>query len=120
MANINLRDELKRYKNQFGLLQRIPCTKEENKEYHEILKNGGVLPEGIYPYLNYLNESDNNTIPFEFYTVLDTDLTESEIEEYLTYKKLDLIKTIKNCVVFFTTLAVIGLIVWFFTMLGSM
>ena len=37
-------------------------------------------------------------------------MTEEEIAEYLRYKELKMLRTIKNCVVFFTTLAVISLV----------
>ena len=34
---INLRDELRAHKFEFDLLQNIPCTKQENKEYQKFL-----------------------------------------------------------------------------------
>ena len=103
---INLREELRSYKFEFGLLQKIPCSQQENKEYRKLLEDGGTLPEGVYTY-------DDDILTGEFYTVLETDLTESEKNEYLTYKKLNLIKTIKNCVLFFTILTIIAMIVYF-------
>ena len=48
---INLRDELRSHKFEFDLLQKIPCTKQENKEYQKLLKDGGTLPEGVYAYV---------------------------------------------------------------------
>ena len=113
---INLRDELQSYKFEFDLLQKIPCTKQENKEYQKLLKNGGALPEGIFAYV-YDNGEKSTT---EFYTIYETDLTESEIMEYLTYKKLSLIKTIKNCIVFFTVLTIIGMVAYFLIMMNAM
>jgi len=102
---INLRDELHLLKFEFDLLQKSPCSKEENKMYKKLLKEGGCLPEGVFAYI-YDNGDISTT---EFYTIYEPDLTEAEIAEYLTYKKLSLIKTIKNCVMFFTILAIIGL-----------
>ena len=112
----NLRDELRSYKFEFDLLQKIPCSKQENKDYQNLLKNGGVLPEGVYAYV-YDNGETSTT---EFYTIYETDLTESEISEYLTYKKLSLIKTIKNCIMFFTVLTIIGMIAYFFILMNAM
>ena len=112
----NLRDELRSYKFEFDLLQKIPCSKQENKDYQNLLKNGGVLPEGVYAYV-YDNGETSTT---EFYTIYETDLTESEISEYLTYKKLSLIKTIKNCIMFFTVLTIIGMIASFFILMNAM
>lgn len=110
MANerINLRKELNNYKIDFDLLQKTPCTTEENKEYEELLKNGGTLPDGVFAY-TYGDEESTS----EFYTVYESDLSEAEIQEYLTYKQLSMIKTIKNCVLFFTVLTIIGMIAYF-------
>ena len=113
---INLRDELRAYKFDFNLLQKIPCSKQENKEYHKLLKDGGTLPEGVYSYIDFNGEASTT----DFYTVYETDLTESEKIEYLTYKKLDLIKTIKNCVMFFTILTIIGMIAYFLIILNAL
>lgn len=49
----------------------------------------------------------------KFYTVKDSGLTEDEKRLYMELKKLEYIKTIKNCVLFFTVTAVIGLIATF-------
>lgn len=105
----NLRDELRAFKHEFNLLQKVPCSKQENEEYRKILKNGGVLPMGVYAY-EYINSEISTT---EFYTIYETDLNEAEIAEYLTYKKLSLIRTIKNCIVFFTVITIIGMIASF-------
>ena len=112
---INLRKHLRAHKFEFDLLQKIPCTKQENKEYQKLLKDGGTLPEGVYAYVNDIGE----TSATEFYTIYETDLTESEIREYLTYKQLSLIRTIKNCVMFFTVSAIIGMIVYFLIMMNA-
>ena len=104
---IDLRKELRSYKYEFDLLQKIPCSKSENKKYKELLENGQELPKGVFRY-KYFDDSESN----EFYTVYEPDLTEQEIVEYLTYKKLEILNTIKNCVVFFTVLTVISLIVY--------
>ncbi len=112
---INLRDELRAHKFEFDLLQKISCTKQENKEYQKLLKDGDTLLEGVYAYV-YNNGETSTT---EFYTVYETDLTESEIREYLTYKQLSLIRTIKNCVMFFTVLTIIGMISYFLIMMNA-
>lgn len=109
---INLRDELRSYEFEFDFLQRIPCSRQENKEYAKLLKESGNLPEGVFAY-EYENGITSET---EFYTIYEPDLTETEKIRYLTYKKLSLIKTIRNCVVFFTTLTIIGMIVCFLIM----
>lgn len=108
MANkrINLRAEFHAYKQEFDLLQKIPCTEEENIEYQKLLEKGGTLPENVYAYF-YEKDVPSTT---EFYTIRESDLTESEIREYLAYRQLSLIRTIKNCAVFFTVLTIIGIL----------
>ncbi len=113
---IDLRNELRAYKFEFDLLQKIPCSKKENKEYQKLLKEGGVLPEGVFAYVYDSGETSTT----EFYTIYETDLTESEITEYLTYKKLSLIRTIKNCIMFFTVLTIIGMVAYFFILMNAM
>lgn len=112
---INLRDELRAHKFEFDLLQKIPCTKQENKEYKKLLKDGGVLPEGVYAYVYDSGETSTT----EFYTIYETDLTEPEIREYLTYKQLSLTRTIKNCVVFLTALTIFGMVAYFLVLMSA-
>ena len=103
----NLREELNGYKVEYGILKKIPCSVQEDEQYENLLKKGEKLPDGVFAYSSPLNE-DN--LPTQFYTVNETDLTEEEVKEYLLYKKLDLLKTIKNGIVFFVVLTVISLI----------
>lgn len=102
---IDLRAELLAYKEQFDLIQKIPCTKEENKAYTQLLKNGQPLPQHVYKYEYSLSEDWE-----EFYTLYIPNLTEHEINEYLTYKQLSLLNTIKNYLLFFVILTIIGLV----------
>lgn len=113
---IDLRNKLRSYKFEFDLLQKIPCSKQENNEYQKLLKTGGSLPEGVFAYVY----DDGEASTTEFYTIYETDLSEQEIMEYLTYKKLSLLKTIKNCVLFFTILIIIGMIAYLLMFLSSM
>ncbi|MCC8192601.1 MAG: hypothetical protein LIO41_06160 [Ruminococcus sp.] len=105
---VNLKAQLDSYKFEFGLLQKVPCSKEDNNKYQNLQKNGGGLPVGVYSYSNG-DVFENDT----FYTVYEPYLTETEKQDYLTLKKLNMIKTIKNCAIFFTVLAVISLICGF-------
>ena len=107
---IDLREELRYHKFEFGLLQKIPCSKEENKEYQQLLKKGESLPDGVFACV-YDNGEVSTT---DFYTVYEPDLTEEEIKEYLMYEQLSMIKSIKNCVLFFMILAIIGAVIYAF------
>ena len=101
---INIKKQLRDYKFQFGLLQRVPCSSNENKAYTELLKEDKPLPENVVKY-----DCSSSSKWEEFYTIYTPELTEQEILEYLTYKKLSLLNTIKNCVVFFTVLTIVSL-----------
>ena len=107
---INLRNELRLYKFDFDLLQKIPCSKKDNKKYEKLLKDGGVLPEGVFAY-GYETGDASTT---EFYTVYEADLTEAEIVEYLTYKKLSILRTIQNCIWVLTVSSIIYMVVSIF------
>lgn len=107
---INLRNELRLYKFDFDLLQKIPCSKKDNKKYEKLLKDGGVLPEGVFAY-GYETGDASTT---EFYTVYEADLTEAEIVEYLIYKKLSMLRTIQNCILALTVSSIIYMVVSIF------
>ena len=107
---IDLRNELRLYKFDFDLLQKIPCSKKDNKKYEKLLKDGGVLPEGVFAY-GYETGDASTT---EFYTVYEADLTEAEIVEYLTYKKLSILRTIQNCILVLTVSSIIYMVISIF------
>ena len=87
------------------LLRRIDCTEDENKKYAEMMAKGNPLPDGVYSYV-----TDGVAIN-EFYTVQDPGLTEEEKRKFILLKQYEAIRTIKNCVVFFTALTALGILV---------
>lgn len=113
MERKDIRKDLISLKDDFDLINDIPCYLDENEIYREMLKRGENLPEGVYRY-----NSDNKESA-EFYTVHEVDLTKEELEEYIALSKLRMLRTIKNCVVFFTTITIIGMIVAFLVGLGA-
>ena len=100
-TNRRIKRELDRYRLKYDLYEKALCSQKENQEYKDLLKQGKRLPEDIYPVGDF-NDS-------EFYRLVRPELTQEEIAEYLMYKKLDMLKTIKNCIVFFTVLMIIGI-----------
>ena len=106
---VGLRRELNQMQIDLNFLQKADCSNSENQKYLNDQKNGEPLPKNVIQYRStstgeYLNE---------FYTVKDSGLTEDERRLYIELKKLEHIKTIKNCILFFTVTAVIGLIATF-------
>lgn len=105
----DLRAELVNYKYDFDILQKIPCTQDENKAYTKLVKEGKPLPKNVYPFGNDAGTPSDS----EFYKLYASDLSDAELAEYLTYKKLSMLKTIKNCLLFFTILTIISMIILF-------
>ncbi len=112
----DLKQELAKYKRKFGLQGRISCSDAENKQYLEIINSGGQLPEFIGRY-----KLVNGSYLDEFFVMQEANLTPEEKQEYIQYKMLEMqstsnayLRTIKNCVVFFTVLTIIGLAIGFF------
>lgn len=105
--------ELDHYRLKYDLYEKLPCIKEEDKAFNDLLKRGKRLPEGIYRDYDWRNTNDS-----EFYRIAHSDVNQADIMEYLMYKKLDMLKTIKNCVIFFTVSTVI-LLVFLILLLGN-
>lgn len=81
-----------------GFYTRERCSQEESDEYRILIKEKLPLPEdvGYNPQYNYY---------FRYKEASDEDL-----QEYLSLLQFTHIRTIKNCVVFFTILSIIGII----------
>ena len=105
---LNIREEIRQAKMGVGLLQRLPCSKEDNKLYRQMLHEGHTLPEGIFKY-----ETPRGTELDEFYLLYDPQLTEKEQKEYIALMQYKELKTIRKCVFFFTVLAIIALVIGF-------
>lgn len=103
-TNRRIKRELDRYRLKYDLYEKASCSQKESQEYKDLLKQGKRLPEDVRTNDDWRNVNDS-----EFYRLVRPELTQEEITEYLMYKKLDMLKTIKNCVVFFTVLMIIGI-----------
>ena len=101
----DLRNQLRQYKFDNNLLQKIDCSYEENKEFTKLVKTGQPLPEGVLQHKPDMGGGFDG-----FYRLYTSDLSNDEIAEYLTYKQLDVLKTIKGYLTFFVTLTIIGII----------
>lgn len=89
-----------------GDIEKIKCTQEETEQYRVFIRTNKPLPDDIF--------LEDPCESFEtFYKIKNNDLSKEELYEYLQYKKLKHLKTIKNCVVFFTVLTAISLVIGF-------
>jgi hypothetical protein len=111
----DLRTELRTMKFEFDLLQRIPCSEEENRAFKRYLEDGQDLPQGVFRYRN----SDGKNSDSEFYTVYDPDLTEREMNEFLKMRQMQILKSIKGAIMLFgTAISVLLLIIMIFMLAG--
>jgi hypothetical protein len=91
-----------------GMAHKEKCSEEENQIYLQMVKQKQELPNDIW------RESDKDGVLLnKFYRVVFEEITKEEFEEYCLLKQsqmLDNLGTIKKCVVFFTVLTVISLV----------
>lgn len=98
----NSKDELQQLRLEYGALEKEFCNTEECKAFKKMLKEKKPLPEGVYA------SQDG-----EFYRLRKSDLTEEEIKEFLLYKQLDFLSSIKNSVLFFVVVLLIWIVLQF-------
>ena len=98
MDRYSLKREIVNMKYDLELVQKADCTPEENVEFTKLYNTQQELPADVFKYQN--GEG--------FYRVI-TPLSSAEEQEYLALKQCKMIKTIRNCVIFFTVLTVLAL-----------
>jgi hypothetical protein len=96
----NLREEMIYQKKKINLIQEMDVTIEENKTFLEMKSNNEKLPDGVYEHLS------NKKI--QFYRIVESDLKEDELKEYYALKQLSYVRTIKNIMLFFLIIWLIG------------
>ena len=114
MANSksDVKEIIRDLKEELLLVQKIDCTKEENKIYREMLKRGEPLPEGVYKYEDSIGNDD-----LGFYTLYIPEMSSEETKEYILLKQYTELRTIKRCMIFFTVLTVISIVLSLFAFL---
>lgn len=113
---IDPKSELRQMQFDMGFMQATHCSQDDQNKYRTMLKNGETLPEGVFQY----KDASTGELVNSFYTVYDPQLSDAEKQEYIQYKKLSYLKTIKNCMVFFTVLTAISIMVYLLLMLASL
>ena len=95
------REEFNEMRLENGLFKRKKVSNEDYKKYQELIDSGKELPNNIkYDiYMGGFYEKE-----------LKTNFTEKEIFEYIGYKQIKLLSTIKNCVLFFVVCYILSLI----------
>lgn len=85
-----------------GFLKKNILSKDETSGFEELEKNG-TLPDGVYP------TSDNGKRVYCRVESTAPDMTGEEIDRLIQLRKANDIHTIKNWIIFFGVIAVIGL-----------
>ncbi len=98
---MNKRSEFDEMRVENGLFKRKLVNKEDSEKYRKLIDANKDLPDNI-TYDSYLG--------CFFEKELKTDFTEKEIMEYIGYKQIKLLSTIRNCIVFFTICYILGLV----------
>jgi hypothetical protein len=98
---MNLKNRMKHFKCDYGLVNKSPCSDEEARNYIRTLESGEMLPDDV------VSETSDGTR--YFFNIAQNDLTKEEETQYLQFKQLELLKTIKNYLFFFVVLACIGI-----------
>lgn len=105
---INAKEQLNSLRLMYGTFTRKECDEETSKKYKEIVtkeKSYEKLPNNVKCVMSM------GTYRF-FY--LDSKMTENEIYEFIGYKIITLLSTIKNCIMFFTICGIVALVLYVF------
>lgn len=109
---MSLKQKLISYRRENRILEKITVSEEDTKKYIDMIANNDPLPKGIYKEESYANGKTY------FYYWSDTEeLSENELIELVLHTQLKSINTIKKCVVFFTVLAIISLVLAFISLI---
>ena len=108
----DVKEIIRDLKEELLLVQKIDCTKEEDEIYREMLKRGESLPDGVYKYEDSLGNDD-----LGFYTLYIPEMSSEETKEYILLKQYMELRTVKRCMIFFTVLTVISIVLSLFAFL---
>lgn len=86
------------------------CSEEENQMLHSLIESGQPLPPG------YRKSTENSTL---FVKAIEIPAT-AELEQKLKLQNSKNLRTIKNCLIFFTVLAALQLAFGFILALTSL
>lgn len=82
--------ELNKFRIDHGVIIKESCSKEDDKKYRELIKNGKSLPSNII---------EDPSRKGWFYNISKESLDDKDLSEYIGFKTLDSINYIKNTIV---------------------
>lgn len=104
MAN-GIKKRLKMYQVKYNLLRDRQCSKEEHDTYLKLTHTGQELPDNVYEVVT----SEGAVISYRQITSDAPLLDDQERMEFLMYKNLELLRSIKNCNIFLVVVTAINL-----------
>ena len=111
---MGIKAEIQKYRASVFPTERVECTEAENEQYLKLQEERKPLPDDI----TFDTDFNSGVTTTVFYRTITPGFDKDEYDEYLKIKQLKAITTIKNCVVFFVVLAVIGLVASLITLLA--
>ena len=84
------------------------CSAQEEKEFNDKKKYGGILPDGVF-YGDVTDPSTGARVE-RFYRISENDLSQEEKAKLILLKQLEIQKNILSWVKFFGILTIIGMI----------
>lgn len=102
---MNFREKLDEMRCELGVFHQENCSEKDNKLYRDYLREGRPLPADVRRIDEYEEIGDA-----EFAVITKNDLSRDELMEFVQLKQLKELTTIKKCVMFFTVLTIISLV----------
>ena len=104
MKKIN-KNILREFRIKYNTRLVVKANEKDSKEYKDFLEMGGKindLPENvIYKWDEYEGVD-------KYYHIVKSNMTDDEIKETISYMKLEMLNTIKNCILYFTIASIVG------------
>ncbi|MBR4635587.1 MAG: hypothetical protein IKO51_04410 [Clostridia bacterium] len=93
---------------EFGFGKVSPCSSSEDTQYQALSSKGEALPSNVY-FGTYTDPKTGNQVQ-GFYKYIAPNMTQEEINQLVNLEKLETLRTIKNWVMFFGIVTIIGLV----------
>lgn len=97
--------ELNEMKSDLGIISKVKCSKEEQKEFRRMKKAGEPISSEKNGQI-FVDSNDGT-----FFRNVSIDMTNDEINQLMAYRQMQYLKSISSGVTFFVVLTVISLVI---------
>lgn len=98
VKRFRLKSEMLNYRVDLGIIKKESCSKEETEKLNKIIADKKILPQGIY----------QNAKTGTFTQVMESELNEEEMREFIQLKQTRFLKVIKNGVAILAVIAIVN------------